>query len=56
MATPHVAGIGAYLLGLSGNVGPGALTGQIVSLGTPNTLSGIPAGTTNLLAYNGAQG
>lgn len=56
MATPHIVGLGAYLAGLEGFPGPAALCARIQALATPNVLSGIPAGTVNLLAYNGAQG
>ncbi|KAK4163789.1 peptidase S8/S53 domain-containing protein [Cladorrhinum sp. PSN259] len=49
----HVAGLGAYLLGL-----PSALTGSgmcsyMQSIAIPNILTGCPPNTVNLLAYNG---
>lgn len=53
MAMAHVAGLGAYLLGL-----PSALTGSglcayIQSIATAGVLTNVPPNTVNLLAYNG---
>ncbi|KAK3987159.1 peptidase S8/S53 domain-containing protein [Cladorrhinum sp. PSN332] len=53
LAMAHVAGLGAYLLGL-----PSALTGSglcayIQSIATVGVLTGVPPNTPNLLAYNG---
>ncbi|KAF2690018.1 elastase-like serine protease [Lentithecium fluviatile CBS 122367] len=53
MATPHVAGVGAYLLALEG-IAPSALCQRIVELAIQGSITGLPAGTVNLLAYNGA--
>lgn len=53
MASPHIAGLGAYLATLEGNPGPVALCNRIRELATPNVISGIPSGTPNLLAFNG---
>ncbi|KAH7309985.1 subtilase [Rhexocercosporidium sp. MPI-PUGE-AT-0058] len=65
MATPHIVGLGAYLIGLEGTRTPGALCDRIRSLATKNVLSGVTpgllggllqpglSGTPNLLAYNG---
>lgn len=53
MASPHVAGLGAYLLTLLGRRSPQQLCSYIVSTATPNVLSGIPSGTVNRLAFNG---
>lgn len=53
MASPHIAGLGAYLAALEGNPGPVALCNRIRELATPNVISGVPAGTPNLLAFNG---
>lgn len=53
MASPHIAGLAAYLATLEGNPGPIALCERIRALATPNVISGIPAGTPNLLAFNG---
>lgn len=53
MATPHIVGLAAYLAGLEGFPGANALCTRIKQLGTANVLTGIPSGTTNLLAFNG---
>jgi subtilisin family serine protease len=53
MATPHIAGLGAYLLALLGKKSPAALCKYIVDTAQSNILSGIPSGTVNKLAFNG---
>ncbi|KAK8098024.1 uncharacterized protein PG998_013510 [Apiospora kogelbergensis] len=53
MATPHVAGLGAYLLTLMGKKSPTALCSYIASIATSGVLSGVPSGTVNKLAFNG---
>jgi subtilisin family serine protease len=53
MATPHVAGLGAYLLGLEGKMTPAALGSRIVALANKNKITGVPSGTVNALAFNG---
>ncbi|KAF1984918.1 subtilisin-like protease [Aulographum hederae CBS 113979] len=53
MATPHVAGLAAYLLRLEGQKTPAALCSRIVALGNPFT--GLFLGTKKI-AYNGASG
>jgi len=55
MATPHVAGLAAYLLGLYGNVKPADLKTTIRKLATPGKiiLTASAAGTPNYLAFNG---
>ncbi|KAI1370911.1 subtilisin-like protein [Hypoxylon crocopeplum] len=53
MATPHIAGLGAYLLALNGNMTPQALCSYIASTANSNVLSGVPSGTVNKLAFNG---
>lgn len=53
MATPHVAGVAAYLLGQRGAMTPAALTTLIKSLGVSTKLTGIPSGTVNLLLQRG---
>ncbi|KAH8666432.1 proteinase T-like protein [Xylariales sp. PMI_506] len=53
MATPHITGLGAYLLALSGAKTPAALCAYIQSLATKNAVSGVPSGTYNYLAFNG---
>ncbi|KAF2690016.1 subtilisin-like serine protease-like protein PR1A [Lentithecium fluviatile CBS 122367] len=53
MATPHVAGLGAYLLALEGKKTPAALGSRIVALANKNKITGLPSGTVNYLAFNG---
>lgn len=53
MASPHIAGLAAYLAGLEGFPGSQALCSRISDLATSGTLSGIPSSTPNLLAFNG---
>lgn len=52
MATPHIAGVGAYLLGLGATTVSG-LCNYIASTATKGALTGLPSGTVNLLAFNG---
>ncbi|TEB21323.1 serine protease [Coprinellus micaceus] len=51
MATPHVAGVAAYLISKDGNVSPAALETKIKNLSTKNAISGIPSGTVNNLVH-----
>ncbi|KAI1338648.1 proteinase T-like protein [Xylariaceae sp. FL0016] len=53
MASPHIAGLGAYLLTLEGKRAPQALCSRIASLATSGAISGVNSGTVNLLAFNG---
>jgi subtilisin family serine protease len=53
MATPHITGLGAYLLTLLGKKTPAALCAYIASTARTGTISGIPSGTVNKLAFNG---
>lgn len=53
MATPHVAGLAAYLLALEGKKTPAALSNRIVALAQTGLISGLPSGTPNRLAFNG---
>ncbi|KAK3316981.1 peptidase S8/S53 domain-containing protein [Apodospora peruviana] len=53
MATPHIAGLGAYLLTLLGKKTPEALCTYIRETATQGVLTGIPSGTVNALAFNG---
>lgn len=55
MATPHVAGLAAYLLSLEGNMAPSALAARIQTLSQKNKIAGVPSGTNNYLIYNGIQ-
>ncbi|KAF8157239.1 serine protease [Crassisporium funariophilum] len=52
MATPHVAGLVAYLISKDGNVSPAAMTTKVRNLSVKNVLTGIPSGTVNELANN----
>ncbi|KAG5638047.1 hypothetical protein DXG03_004279, partial [Asterophora parasitica] len=52
MATPHVAGLIAYLIGKNGNSSPAAITALLKSLSVKGVISGIPAGTVNNLVQN----
>jgi len=53
MATPHIAGLAAYILGLEGKRTPAALSSRLVALSNKNKITGIPSGTVNYLAFNG---
>lgn len=52
LATPHVAGIVAYLIGKDGIFGVANIRNRIVSLSTKNKVID-PKGSYNRLAYNG---
>jgi len=52
MATPHITGLGAYLLALEGLRTPDALCKRLQDLSTKNALSGAIL-SKNYLAYNG---
>jgi subtilisin family serine protease len=56
MATPHITGLAAYLLGLGGSIptDPVALCSYIASTALSGVISGVVNGTVNLLANNGA--
>jgi subtilisin family serine protease len=41
MATPHVAGLIAYLISLNGNTTPAAMSTQLKNLATKDVLTGI---------------
>ncbi|KAI0842767.1 subtilisin-like protein [Hypoxylon sp. FL0890] len=53
MATPHITGLGAYLLALEGKKTPQDLCSYIASTANNGLLSSIPSGTVNKLAFNG---
>ena len=53
MASPHIAGLGAYLLALLGPKTPEELCSYIRTTATTGKLTGIPSGTVNALAFNG---
>ncbi|KIM37988.1 hypothetical protein M413DRAFT_448033 [Hebeloma cylindrosporum] len=52
MATPHIAGLVAYLIGKDGNISPAVMETKIKNLSVKNVLTGIPSGTVNFLAQN----
>lgn len=52
MATPHIAGLSALIMGQTGKLTPAALQTQIKSIALNGLISGIPRGTTNTLAFN----
>ena len=51
MASPHVAGLGAYYLGLRAST-PSSLCSYIASQALSGRISGVRSGTVNLLAQN----
>ncbi|KAH6633131.1 oryzin precursor [Boeremia exigua] len=54
MATPHVAGLAAYILGLEGKKDPAALASRLQTLSLKNKITSIlGSGTPNFLAFNG---
>ncbi len=53
MATPHICGLAAYLASFEGSRDPQAMCRRIQQLAHQGIISGIPAGTQNLLAFNG---
>jgi hypothetical protein len=53
MASPHVAGLAAYLLTLLGKKSPEALCTYIKDTAISGSITGLPRGTTNKLAFNG---
>ncbi|KAJ3497156.1 hypothetical protein NLJ89_g10387 [Agrocybe chaxingu] len=52
MATPHVAGLVAYLIKRDGNISPAAMRTRLQNSSVKNAISGIPPGTVNYLANN----
>ncbi|KUJ13099.1 putative subtilisin-like protease [Mollisia scopiformis] len=55
MASPHVAGLAAYLMSLESLTTPAAVTARIKALAgtTGSNATGVSTGTTTLIAYNG---
>jgi len=53
MATPHVAGLAAYILAFEGKLTPAALASRLQTLALKNKITGVPSGTLNYLAFNG---
>ncbi|KAJ2915902.1 hypothetical protein MD484_g4494, partial [Candolleomyces efflorescens] len=52
MATPHVAGLVAYLISLEGNVSPADMEAKLKSYSLKGVLTGLPTGTANVLVHN----
>lgn len=53
MATPHVAGLAAYLIVLEGLSTPAAVASRIVALASSGYIPAPGSGSPNLIAYNG---
>jgi serine protease len=53
MAAPHVAGVAALYLAANRSATPAQVARAVVTGATPNVLSGLPAGTPNLLLFSG---
>ncbi|KAF2830369.1 subtilisin-like protease [Ophiobolus disseminans] len=53
MATPHVAGLAAYILSLEGKKSPAALSARLQELATKDKITGLKGTTKNYLAFNG---
>ena len=52
MASPHVAGIGALYKSSQGDVASSTLNAWMQAAASPNQITGVPAGTPNLLVQN----
>ncbi|KAM3466687.1 hypothetical protein NHJ6243_000742 [Beauveria neobassiana] len=52
MATPHIAGLAAYISALEGGIAS-ELCSRLQALASPGIVTGLPGVTTNLLAFNG---
>ena len=52
MASPHVAGVAALFLAANASASPSQVKSEIESLATPNKISDIGPGSTNLLLYS----
>ncbi|KAL3425323.1 subtilase [Phlyctema vagabunda] len=53
MATPHVAGLAAYLIALEALTTPSAVAARIVALATTGKVTSPGTGSPNRIAYNG---
>lgn len=56
MASPHVAGLAAYVGSVYGYTTPTQIENQITSDATSGAISGVPSGTVNRVIYNGGNG
>ncbi|WEW55392.1 serine-type peptidase [Emydomyces testavorans] len=54
-ASPHVAGLAAYLMSMEQYSSPAAVTQKILQLSVPDVVKDPGAGSPNRLAYNGVQ-
>jgi subtilisin family serine protease len=54
MATPHVSGLAAYILGLEGKRTPAQLGNRLATLSLKNIILSLLPGTINNLAFNGS--
>ena len=54
MASPHVAGAAALLLQSDPTASPAQIAAQIVNNATPDAITGLAAGSPNLILYTGA--
>jgi len=54
MATPHVAGVSALLLGSGAAAKPAEVKAKLVANGTPSVLKNVPANTPNILLFHDA--
>ncbi|KAF9047761.1 peptidase S8/S53 domain-containing protein [Panaeolus papilionaceus] len=52
MATPHIAGLLAYLISKEDNLSPAALEAKVKAYSIQAAVSGIPSGPANALAHN----
>lgn len=53
MATPHVAGLAAYLIALEGLSSPAAVVARLKALAISGAVTRPGSGSPNLIAYNG---
>jgi len=55
MASPHIAGLAAYLMAKDGKIAPADMCKKIQTLSTKDAITSIPANsqTINYLAFNG---
>jgi len=51
MASPHVAGVVANMLGNAPSMTPAQVAAQLITTATKASVTGLPAGTTNALLY-----
>lgn len=52
-ATPHVAGLAAYLIALEGLTTPASVLSRLVALSTTGKVTSAGTGSPNRIAYNG---